>query len=130
MVNLRQRELAEWQKRNFRNVTSEKLALGMAEEVGELCHYILKRMQKIRKAADEQEVQEQIADAFGDTVIFGVQLMETEGMNAEKVIKKTIEDVLKRDWLSNPKRGVEENVISPKNEKHQFRAQNGEQGSF
>ena len=106
MIDLKQKELAEWQERNFRNVTSEKLALGMAEEVGELCHYILKRMQKIREAAGEQEVQEQIADAFADTVIFGIQLMEKEGMDAEKVIEKTIEVVLKRDWLSNPKKGV------------------------
>jgi len=29
-----------------------------------------------------------------------------EGMNAEKVIRETIEDVLKRDWLSNPKKGA------------------------
>jgi len=114
MIDLKQKELAEWQERNFRNVTSEKLVLGMAEEVGELCHYILKRMQKIREAADEQEVREQIADAFADTVIFGIQLMEKEGMDAEKVIEKTIEVVLKRDWLSNPKKGVEESVISSK----------------
>lgn len=106
MVDLRQKELAEWQERNFRNVTSEKLALGMAEEVGELCHYILKRMQKIREAADEQQVQEEIADAFGDTIIFGIQLMENEGMDAEEVIARTIESVLERDWLSNPNKGV------------------------
>lgn len=105
-MDLKQRELAEWQERNFRNVTSEKLVLGMAEEVGELCHYILKRAQKIREAADEQEVQEQIADGFADCVIFGIQLMENEGLDAEKVLAKTIKDVLKRDWLSNPSKGV------------------------
>ena len=106
MVDLKQKELAEWQERNFRKVTSEKLALGMAEEVGELCHFMLKRMQKIREATDENQVREEIADAFGDTVIFGIQLMENEGFDAEKVIEKTIESVLKRDWLSDPNKGT------------------------
>lgn len=109
MISLRQKELAKWQEKNFRNVTSEKLALGMAEEVGELCHYILKRMQKIREASDEQSVQAEIADAFGDTVIFGIQLMESEGLDAEKVLKKVIDDVLTRDWLSDPSKGAKKN---------------------
>jgi len=106
MIDLRQKELARWQERNFGNVTSEKLALGMAEEVGELCHYILKRMQKIREAVDGQGVQEQIADAFADTVIFGINLMSSEDLDAEKVLEKTIEDILRRDWVNNPREGA------------------------
>lgn len=40
MVNLRQAELAAWNYANFGRQPSESYALGMAEEVGELCHYI------------------------------------------------------------------------------------------
>ena len=76
MIDLRQKELADWANYNFGDkvANSTEDALGMAEEVGELCHWILKRKQGIRGVTDEQAVKE-IADSFADTVIFGIQLM-------------------------------------------------------
>ena len=104
MIDLRQKDLEKWQNKNFGHATSEQLALGMAEEIGELCHYILKRSQGIREAA-VSDVKLEIADAFGDVMIFGINLMTNEGLDAEKVIKETIELVLKRDWVLNQKTG-------------------------
>ena len=104
MIDLRQKELAEWQEKNFGKVCSERLALGMAEEVGELCHYLLKRKQGIREATNS-DVKAEIADAFADVVIFGINLMEVEEINAEHVLEKTIDSVLNRDWVKYPNNG-------------------------
>ena len=101
MVGLQQEVLAEWNRRNFGEQPSEHFALGMAEEVGELCHFILKRKQKIREGATGQDLKGEIADAFADTVIFGIALMNNEGLDAEKVLSKTIAKVLARDWHNN-----------------------------
>ena len=88
MINLRQKELAKWQSRNFGNSDSKDMALGMAEEVGELCHFILKRSQKIREGAEDSNFRNEIADAWADTVIFGIQLLNLEGMDAEEYLTK------------------------------------------
>jgi len=98
MFDLRQKELADWNRRNFGDQPSEVFALGMAEEVGELCHYILKRRQGIREASCGSDLKAEIADAFADTVIYGVGLMDREGLDAEQVLIKTIKKVLKREW--------------------------------
>lgn len=105
MVDLRQKDLSDWQKENFGKVSSEDCALGMAEEVGELCHLVLKRKQHIRESANGDEVRELIADAFSDTVIYGIQLMTIELIDAEYVLEYTINKILKRDWKSNPQTG-------------------------
>jgi len=110
MINLKQKELHEWQERNFKGTKSttkpEWCALGMAEEVGELCHLILKRKQGIRNYTDNDKAKELIADAFADVVVYGVQLMTCEGLDAEAIIQKTIDDVLKRDWRKDPVGGL------------------------
>ncbi len=100
MISLRQQELAKWQHENFdkSDITAEWLALGMAEEVGELCHMLLKRKQGIREGKNGNQLKPEIADAFADTVIFGIQLMEYEGIDAEQALRATIEQVLKRKW--------------------------------
>lgn len=104
MVNLRQKDLAEWQKRNFGTKTngSEWQYMGMVEEVGELGHALLKKKQGIRNMTHED-----VADAFADTVIFGIQVMTAEGIDAEKAIEKTINEVLKRDWKKYPSNGID-----------------------
>lgn len=108
MIWLKQKELASWQKKNFGEVNSEKLALGMAEELGELCHYLLKRSQGIREGANDKELKEEIADAFADCMIYGINLMENEGIDAEKAIRMTIIKVLERDWIKYPEKGIRE----------------------
>ena len=100
--SLRQKELADWQVKNFGGSTSEKMALGMAEEVGELAHWLLKRSQGIREAVDGGDLKAEIADAFADTLVFGIQLMTIEGIDAEEAFNKTVETVLARNWKDNP----------------------------
>lgn len=95
-------EAAAWQARNFGEGTCEQMALGMAEEVGELCHAILKRGQKIREGANGDDMKEKIADAFADVVIFGLQLCTIENIDAETAITETWAEASKRDWVNNP----------------------------
>ena len=103
MIDLRQKELEIWQAKNF-DVDKESLflcALGMAEEVGELSHSIIKGTQKIREGIDGIN-KENVADAFADVVIYGIQVLSLLGIDAEDTLRYTISYILKRDWIKNP----------------------------
>jgi len=106
MIDLKQKELYDWQKRNFgiSEDDASRCSLGMAEEVGEVCHHVLRGLQKIREGVNGINKIE-IADGIADTLIYGIQLMTALGLNAEEEITKVIETVLKRDWKANPKNG-------------------------
>lgn len=118
--SLRQKELADWQDRNFPKslyngmsrddlidrIRVLELSVGMAEEVGELSQVILKASQKIRNGVSGDIDKDLVADGFSDSVIFGIQLMTKIGIDAEKVLKDTISSVLKRDWASDRKGGA------------------------
>jgi len=105
MIDLRQQELKKWHDYNFGEATSlpEWQVLGVCEEAGELAHAILKMRQGIRESTKEDA-----ADAFGDIVIYGIQVMTLLGIDAEEAIRKTVSDVLKRDWKRFPKNGTTE----------------------
>lgn len=45
-------------------------AMGVGEEIGELCHAILKNFQKIRGFDDEKKFREAVIDAFGDIMVY------------------------------------------------------------
>jgi len=100
---LRQKELHEWQERNFGTKPDDDLrcTVGMSEELGELSHFILKTKQGIREGANS-DCKDEIGDALGDILIYGIQLMTARGIDAEEAIAKTIEQVLQRDWKKNP----------------------------
>ena len=104
MIDLKQKELDEWQARNFGRHDDDalKCALGMAEEVGEVCHHVLKGMQRIRGGVNGMNKAE-IADGVADTLIYGLQLLSVIGLDAEAEISAVIEKVLNRDWVNNPK---------------------------
>lgn len=106
MFTFKQKELADWQERNFGGTNStcrtEWCLIGMFEELGEFAHWILKREQKIREAADGHDCKEEIADAFADVIVYGIQAMTCEGIDAEKAFTETVQKVLKRDWTKNP----------------------------
>lgn len=102
MISLKQKDLKEWQLKNFGIPEPEDMIIGMSEELGELAHYFLKGKQGIREAAHGNDVTGKIADAFGDIIVFGTQLMTCLGMDAEVEVKKVIEEVLKRDFVNNP----------------------------
>lgn len=101
MINLRQAEFAEWQRRNFGVPELSDMIHGMSEEVGEMNHWYLKGKQHIRNA-NEDIAREKMADAFADTVVFGIQAMTCMGIDAEKFLEKVFNEVLARDWKNNP----------------------------
>lgn len=98
MIDLKQKELDDWQARNFGRHEDDilKCALGMAEEVGETCHHILKGTQKIREGVSGIN-KEEVADGIADTLIYGLQIMTQLGLDAEAEISKVIDKVLQRN---------------------------------
>ncbi len=63
-------EIGQWADKNFDVHLPE---LGVAEEIGELTHAILKREQKIRGEASKK-TQSEIVDALGDAAIYMLHL--------------------------------------------------------
>lgn len=70
-------EIAEWNRRNFPESGHFHKAMGVAEEVGELMHAILKGLQGIRHTPDE--IATMIGDAFADTGVYVVALIADAG---------------------------------------------------
>jgi hypothetical protein len=115
MIDLKQKELKEWQDRNFPRSRYEimskdqlidmiiaiQFTLGMAEEVGEIAHHILKGIQGIRGGVNGFDIN-QIADGVVDTGVFGQQLLSHFGVDSEKETAKVIDEVLRRNWIDNP----------------------------
>lgn len=103
MIDLKQKELDEWQARNFGRHDDDalKCALGMAEEVGEVCHHVLKGTQRIRGGLNGINKKE-VADGVADALIYGIQLLSQLGMDAEHEIELVIHNVLARNWKDNP----------------------------
>lgn len=90
-----------WKQYNFGGTEVADMMLGMSEEVGEMAHWYLKGKQGIRGITTSQ-AKEKMADAFADTVIFGIQAMSGIGLNAEDILEKVLVEVLARDWKNNP----------------------------
>ena len=86
--SLRQKEFADWQEYNFGKGEVSDMIHGMSEEIGEMSHAYLKSKNKIRGMTPEM-AKEKMADAFADTVTFGIQAMTALGLNAEEVLNKT-----------------------------------------
>ena len=102
-LQLKQIELANWQKKNFGIPDDHlwRMFCGMVEEVGELAHFILKGKQNIREGINGID-HEVIADCVFDTWIYSLQVLTELGIDAEPEFKKTIEIVLARDWKKYP----------------------------
>jgi NTP pyrophosphatase (non-canonical NTP hydrolase) len=79
----------------------------MTEELGELAHPMLKHSQGIRGITEEQ-MKEQVGDAFGDINVYGCQLLTQLGLDAETSVTKAVDGVLKRDWKADPVTGKTE----------------------
>jgi NTP pyrophosphatase (non-canonical NTP hydrolase) len=115
MIDLRQKELKDWQDRNFPRSKYEHMgkdqlidiiitmqcALGIAEEAGETCHHVLKGIQRIREGLNGID-KKQIADGVTDTLIYGLQLLSQNDVDAEKEIEEVTDKVLARDWTKDP----------------------------
>lgn len=92
-----QHELVEWAERNFPNRGFIEPLLGVQEELGELTHHVLKRMQGIRGSAEEHDAG--IRDAVADVVIFLADFCNAEGIDLEQTVVEVWDTEVKpRDW--------------------------------
>ncbi len=111
-LNELQGRLFEWQQKNFKKEDTgiEWMALGAAEEVGEVAHVILKAKQKIRQhqAGLDETALDALADGVADTVIYLMQLCSHAGIDFGKTLFATAEEVMKRDWKNKRTDGVSE----------------------
>jgi NTP pyrophosphatase (non-canonical NTP hydrolase) len=98
-----QKKLAKWQTDNFPPEKSDlvRMALGCCEEAGEFAHWALKFDQKIR-GVDEEKVKKELADAFGDIVVYAMQALNKVGVSPEESLRICFETVLQRNWKANP----------------------------
>jgi NTP pyrophosphatase (non-canonical NTP hydrolase) len=102
-----QKLVGEWADRNFpsdENHGRMYCALGVAEESGELAHAVLKREQGIRGTAEKHD--DDAKDAIGDISIYLMHFCCKAGWDFESIVRETAENVLKRDWVTDPDMGV------------------------
>ena len=102
-LNELQSAAMRWATKNFPNAKPYQPLLGIAEEVGELCHAHLKAEQGIRNATYEDKV-----DAVGDIVIFMLHYCNLNNIDLETAIKDTWAKVSQRDWTKNQVNGQAE----------------------
>lgn len=107
-MNLRelQQEASQWAKKNFPDAKPYQPLLGVAEEIGELCHAHLKAEQGIRNSTHEDKV-----DAVADIVIFLLHYCTLNDIDIDSAVQETWAKVSKRDWTKNKVNG-ETNELS------------------
>lgn len=91
-----------WKEENFDESTGKGLewqALGMAEEVGEVCRIVLKAHQKIRQYPNgfDEKARKNLAKEIADVAIFSIQLCSIIGVDFGKALFERSEEVMKRD---------------------------------
>ena len=92
----------EWGARNFAEADAVDPLLGIAEEVGELCHAHLKGRQGIRHTPEE--VLAMKMDAVGDIMLylFDYCRRSDEGFTVLSCLQSAWDEVQHRDWKKNP----------------------------
>jgi len=109
-LNELQGKLKQWQERNFDDDCTgpEWMALGAAEELGEVSHIIVKAKQRIRQhqAGLDDKSLEELADGVADTVIYLMQLCSHLGISFGNALFLTADTVMKRNWRENKTDGV------------------------
>ncbi len=109
-LNELQGALKKWQENNFDDDCTgpEWMALGAAEELGEVAHIIVKAKQKIRQhqAGLDGETLEKLADGVSDTVIYLMQLCSHLGISFGQALFFTAQGVMKRNWREHKTDGV------------------------
>lgn len=96
-----QQRITDWQHHNFPNCSDWELALGVAEESGEIADCVLKAHRKLR--ADEYG-EDRLQDAIGDTLIYLIGLCSLRGWKMSQILCGTADLVLKRAWKEDPSR--------------------------
>jgi len=101
-----QREHDEWITTNFGEPQLLEAALVVAEEVGELCHHIVKMEQGIRGSREFHTAA--IADAVGDIVIALAGVPTALNMDYAESVQTAWDEVKQRDWTKHRGDGVSE----------------------
>lgn len=100
-----------WSRRNFPGQFEKgneyQPLLGVAEEVGELCHAHLKRDQSIRGMTEDQFLAK-AGDAVGDIMIYLASYCNANELELNRCLEDAWAEVSKRDWIKFPINGVTE----------------------
>lgn len=99
-----QQELHEWRMKNFPHSNSDQQLMGVMEEVGELSHAHLKRIQGIRGTPEEHRLM--IQDSVADIIIFLCGYCSYEDIDLEANLEATAQRVMERDWIAFPIDGM------------------------
>ena len=98
-----QREVQAWSSRNFPDAEPIHPLLGMQEELGEISHAYLKRIQGIRGTPEEHTAA--IEDGVADLTVFIADFCWRNGISYQAVVGRTWAKVRERDWQSDPLNG-------------------------
>lgn len=94
-----------WLQYNFPHQQNHDPLLGLAEEVGELCHAHLKLQQGIRGSVLEHRAAAE--DAIGDIVIYLISYCNSNKYVLEDCLQDAWARVKRRDWVKDPVTGGE-----------------------
>ena len=109
-LDILQKRLKKWQEANFNKDCTgpEWMALGAAEELGEVAHILVKAKQRIREhqAGLDSEALAEIADGVADCVVYLMQLCSHLQISFGETLFDTSEKVMKRNWIDKKTDGV------------------------
>lgn len=94
-----QSQVRMWNNHNFPNKQPHQPLLGVAEEVGELCHAHLKQEQGIR---NDENLEAQRQDAVGDIMVFLADYCNQNNVNMATAVERAWGEVALRDWQKYP----------------------------
>lgn len=98
--------LAAWQGRNFGAAPLSHMALGAAEEIGELCHAVLKSEQRIRGMENAEAFRRAAGDAIADATIYLMQAATVLRLDWGTLVYETARRVMERDFVAAPADGL------------------------
>jgi NTP pyrophosphatase (non-canonical NTP hydrolase) len=101
-----QKQIVQWENKNFPETPDYRNLLGMGEELGELFHAHLKSEQRIRQ--DATETKEKKKDAIGDLLIYAINYAVKNRLCLLECLESAWEEVKQRDWIKFPKNGKSE----------------------
>ena len=97
-----QQEVYDWSVKNFGlDEDPDIRVFGMVEELGELCHALLKSKQSIRRI-DDKRARELVEDAIGDLMVYVADYCARTGLDLDLIVFKTWAEVKTRDWRKFP----------------------------